>query len=294
MLAVELSRRARRPVSLVFTRHEEQLVGGHRAATRQTVRLAADRDGTLVASELDCVIGMGAAGDMVPPVHGPAMFTYASANAHAMRFPVKLNLRPVNAFRGPGYVEGTTALRAGDRRARRRARARSARAAPAAARRPRPGQRPAVLGEVAAGVLRPRGGALGLGRPRGAARARRGRTGCCAGSAARRRSGSARRGRPSECTIRIGADGIATVVTGIQDIGTGTLTGAQIVAAEELGLPLEQHPRRRRRHAPERASAGRGRLGHDRERHAGGARGGGERAPRAARARRRALRDLAR
>ena len=46
---------------------------------------------------------------MVPPVHGPAMFTYASANAHAMRFPVKLNLRPVNAFRGPGYVEGTTA-----------------------------------------------------------------------------------------------------------------------------------------------------------------------------------------
>ena len=51
---------------------------------------------------------MGAAGHMLPPVHGPAMFTYKSPNAHAMRFPVKLNLLPVNAFRGPGYVEGTT------------------------------------------------------------------------------------------------------------------------------------------------------------------------------------------
>ena len=31
----------------------------------------------------------------------------------------------------------------------------------------------------------------------------------------------------------------ASVITGIQDIGTGTLTGARIVAAEELGLPLD-------------------------------------------------------
>ena len=67
VLAVELSRRARRPVSLVLSRHEEQLVGGHRAATRQTVRLAADRDGTLVASELDARDRDGRAGHMVPP-----------------------------------------------------------------------------------------------------------------------------------------------------------------------------------------------------------------------------------
>ena len=46
-------------------------------------------------------------------------------------------------------------------------------------------------------------------------------------------------GPPSHATVRLDAEGHAFVVTGIQDIGTGTLTGAQIVAAEELGLPLD-------------------------------------------------------
>jgi xanthine dehydrogenase YagR molybdenum-binding subunit len=45
-------------------------------------------------------------------------------------------------------------------------------------------------------------------------------------------------GPPSHATVRLDAQGNATVVTGIQDIGTGTYTSAQIVAAEELGLPL--------------------------------------------------------
>ena len=46
-------------------------------------------------------------------------------------------------------------------------------------------------------------------------------------------------GPPSHATVRLDAEGHAYVVTGIQDIGTGTLTSAQIVAAEELGLPLD-------------------------------------------------------
>jgi len=45
-------------------------------------------------------------------------------------------------------------------------------------------------------------------------------------------------GPPSHATVRLDAEGHAHVVTGIQDVGTGTLTGAQVVAAEELGLPL--------------------------------------------------------
>ena len=66
-------------------------------------------------------------------------------------------------------------------------------------------------------------------------------------------------GPPSHATVRLDADGHAYVVTGIQDIGTGTLTSAQIVAAEELGLPLDSRPRRRRRHRP-RTSTGRWRA----------------------------------
>ncbi len=46
-------------------------------------------------------------------------------------------------------------------------------------------------------------------------------------------------GPPAQATIRLDRAGRALVMTGIQDIGTGTLTGARIVAAEELGLPLE-------------------------------------------------------
>src|SRR5205085_7291483 len=40
--------------------------------------------------------------------------------------------------------------------------------------------------------------------------------------------------------IRLGADGRATVVTAMQDIGTGSKTAMQQIAAEELGLPLER------------------------------------------------------
>jgi CO/xanthine dehydrogenase Mo-binding subunit len=239
LVATEISRRLRRPVSAIMTRHEEQIVGGHRAATQQTVRLAATAAGDLVASEVDCVIGMGASnGMMVPAVHGPAMYTYASPNAHAMRFPVKLNLRAVNAFRAPGFVEGTTAYEQ-------------------------------AIDELAAALgsdpldLRRR---LHVDHDQGSGRPYSGKSLLACYDRAAQLAGWAQRdelranssdglsrglgcatqmwfgsaGPAAECTIRIGADGVATVVTGIQDIGTGTLTSAQIVAAEELGLPLDR------------------------------------------------------
>jgi xanthine dehydrogenase YagR molybdenum-binding subunit len=46
-------------------------------------------------------------------------------------------------------------------------------------------------------------------------------------------------GPPSYAWIRVGSDGRATVVTAMQDIGTGTKTAIAQIAAEELGLPLE-------------------------------------------------------
>ena len=47
-------------------------------------------------------------------------------------------------------------------------------------------------------------------------------------------------GPPSYAGVRIGADGRATVVTAMQDIGTGTGTAMAQIAAEELGLPLDR------------------------------------------------------
>jgi xanthine dehydrogenase YagR molybdenum-binding subunit len=46
-------------------------------------------------------------------------------------------------------------------------------------------------------------------------------------------------GPPSYAWVRVGSDGRATVVTAMQDIGTGTRTAMAQIAAEELGLPLE-------------------------------------------------------
>jgi xanthine dehydrogenase YagR molybdenum-binding subunit len=47
-------------------------------------------------------------------------------------------------------------------------------------------------------------------------------------------------GPPSYAWVRVGSDGRAHVVTGGQDIGTGTSTALAQIAAEELGLPLER------------------------------------------------------
>ena len=46
-------------------------------------------------------------------------------------------------------------------------------------------------------------------------------------------------GPPSYAWIRVGSDAHATVVTAMQDIGTGSRTAMAMIAAEELGIPLE-------------------------------------------------------
>ena len=292
MLAVELSRRAHRPVSLVLTRHEEQLAGGHRAAHAPdgAARRAARRDARRLRGRLRDRDGLGR-------LHGAAGARPGDVRVRRRErardaLPREAQPAPVERLPRPGLRRGHDRLRAGDRRARRRARARPARAAPAAARRPRPGLGQALLDQARcwpATTAPPR-------CPAGRSATRCARTAATAslrglGCATQIWFGSA--GPASECSIRIGADGIATVVTGIQDIGTGTLTSAQIVAAEELGLPLDRVRVVGGDTRPEVRSPAAARLGHHRERHARRARRGGQRAPRAARARRRALRDLA-
>ena len=46
-------------------------------------------------------------------------------------------------------------------------------------------------------------------------------------------------GPPSYAWTRVGSDGRVTVITAMQDIGTGTRTAMAQIAAEELGIPLE-------------------------------------------------------
>src|SRR5205823_6077375 len=45
---------------------------------------------------------------------------------------------------------------------------------------------------------------------------------------------------PGYAWVKLNGDGTADVVTGTQDIGTGTRTGLTQIAAEELGMPMDQ------------------------------------------------------
>ena len=238
LAAAELSRITGRPVRLVNDRHAEQLDGGRRCGD------AADRTGSARratarsprSTPTRCV-AMGQGGWALP-VLSPARTLYRCADVRALSFPARTNLRAQNAFRAPGVMEGTTAFEQAMDELALALEHRSARAAPPQPRRRRPGQRPAVLEQAAARLLRPRRRARRLGRAR-ASCGRRSGDGLLRGMGCATQIWWGGGGPPSHATVRLDADGHAAVVTGIQDIGTGTLTGAQIVAAEELGLPLD-------------------------------------------------------
>jgi CO/xanthine dehydrogenase Mo-binding subunit len=237
LLAAELARAAGRPVRLALGRHEEQVVGGRRAWTRQTVTLGARRDGTLTAIELAAVVDMGVGG-WIFPVAEPVLSIYRCENVHAMVFPVRTSLRAQNAFRAPGVVEGVTVLeQAMDELA------------------DALGLDPLELRRLNH-VERDQGSGLPYSSKR--LLACYDRAAELAGWESRdalrnphpdgllRGMGCASQiwwgggGPPAHATVRLDSEGRALVTTGIQDIGTGTLTTARIVAAEELGLPLQR------------------------------------------------------
>ncbi len=237
ILAAELARVTGRPVRLVNDRRAEQLDGGRRAWTRQTVKLGAASDGTMVAVEAAAVVSMGQGG-WTFPVNEPALTLYAIENAHAMLFPLKTNLRAQNAFRAPGVTEGTAvfeqavdelalALDLDPLELRRRNHVDHDQRSGL----PYSGKnllacydRAAELAGWSARDLLREPHSDGLLRGMGCA------TQIWWGGG----------GPPAHATVRLDAAGHAIVTTGIQDIGTGTLTTARIVAAEELGLPLDR------------------------------------------------------
>jgi CO/xanthine dehydrogenase Mo-binding subunit len=236
LLAAELARRTGHPVRLVNDRHAEQLDGGRRAWTRQSVRLGARRDGTIVAVDADAVIDQGRGG-WVPPVLVPALTLYRCENARALTFPLRTNRRAQNAFRAPGVVEGTACFEqavdelagalgldplelrrlnhvdvdqaSGDPYSSKQLLACYDRAAELAAW----SERDSLRGPQPDGLLRGMGCASQIWWGGG--------------------------GPPAHASVRLDADAQARVVTGIQDIGTGTYTTARVVAAQELGLPVE-------------------------------------------------------
>jgi CO/xanthine dehydrogenase Mo-binding subunit len=231
-VAAELAKRTGRPVRCALTRREENTAAGNRNATLQKLKIGAMSDGTIVALGGEFVNAVGWSG-WTAGTDGPMRMLYACDNVRTVLYGAKVNTPPMKAFRAPGFVEGTFGLEC-------------------------------LIDEVAAKLeldpleLRRKNYAgSNDGTPyssknlmecyalaqkhwdrRDEVRARSDRTW-------KRGVGMASQiwygggGPPSYAWTRVSSDGRITVVTAMQDIGTGTRTAMAQIAAEELGVPLE-------------------------------------------------------
>jgi CO/xanthine dehydrogenase Mo-binding subunit len=233
-VAAELARRTGRAVRCALTRREEHIAAGNRNATIQRYMIGARSDGTLTALGGEFVNAVGADG-WVAMTEGPLWMLYECPNVKATTHGAKLNLPPAKAFRAPGFVEGTFGLECAlDELAakleldplelRRRNHADS-----------EPGGDRPYSGKNLIECYRraePHWERRHEVRSRSTGAVKRG-----VGMASQIWFGGG--GPPSYAWIRVGSDAHATVVTAGQDVGTGTKTAMAMIAAEELGIPVE-------------------------------------------------------
>jgi xanthine dehydrogenase YagR molybdenum-binding subunit len=221
--AVELSRKAGAPVSLIFDREEEQLASGNRPGTWQRLRMGARRDGALTAISL---LSYGTAGIAAGAgVGNIAQAMYDCPNFEMAQYDVFMHAGPGCAMRAPGNVQGAYAL------------------------------------EQSVDELAEKLGIDPIGlRDRidpSAARREERRIGAARFGWSQRRlpgadAGPVKRGvgmaqsfwpgivqTGASCEVRLQRDGLVEVRSSVQDIGTGIRTVLAQVVAEELGLRPE-------------------------------------------------------
>jgi CO/xanthine dehydrogenase Mo-binding subunit len=233
ILAALLARQAQRPVQLMYDRHEENLAAGNRIPTVQHLKIGAKKDGTLVAIELKATVMIGAYGFNAPMVEGPVQVLYTCPNVHTEILPVFTNTGPARSFRGPGYVEGSFPLESlMDELADRlkidpiQLRLKNYSTRDQRTNRPYSAKH---LDECY------RKGAEMIGWKAGQNNRRKEGTKCRGiGMASQTWGGGG--GPPAYAWVRINSDGSVEVITGSQDIGTGTRTVMAQIAAEELGI----------------------------------------------------------
>ena len=237
VLAALLSRATRRPVRLFLDRTEENLAAGNRALSRQYLKIGAKKDGTLVALDFISYAATGAAAGWVPSVSGPVREMYECRNVRARDYGVLTNTGPMAAFRAPGYVEGMFALEVLMDEL-----AAKLKMDPLALRihnyaRRLPLNKMLYSSNGLLDAYQEGAQAIDWEKKRKAKKdggpIRRG-----VGMASQIWGGAG--GPPSYADIKIHPDATATIVTGTQDIGTGTKTVLAQIAAEELGLEIEK------------------------------------------------------
>ena len=236
--AVALARKLGRPVRCLVEREGEQMDTGNRSATVQHVTLAARRDGTLVAISADVVIAWGFHGWQA----SPAKIYHELYRCPAVRTSetfVYLNTGPMDSFRAPGHVEGAFGLECAMD-----ALAHALGMDPLELRRHNYAERDHekdrrysakhldscyTEGAARFGWTERRASAA-------ATRTQRHRIRRGVGMASQ--IWGAGGGPPAYATVRVNPDGTVEVLTGTQDLGTGSRTILAQIAAESLGVRL--------------------------------------------------------
>lgn len=108
-VAALLARRTGRPVRCVLDRHGEQVDTGHRPEARIHVTLGAAADGRLTAIVAESEVTMGVAGWEAPPT-AILHELYACENVKTTDVFAWVHSQAMAAFRAPGHVEGAFAL----------------------------------------------------------------------------------------------------------------------------------------------------------------------------------------
>jgi xanthine dehydrogenase YagR molybdenum-binding subunit len=239
-VAAALARKTGRPVRCVLDREGEQVDSGNRSATIQRVTLAAKHDGTLTAITVEATIPLGIGGWQA----GAAKIyheLYACPNVRSSETFVFTNAGPMTSFRAPGHVEGAFGLECAMD-----ALARELRMDPLELRRRNYAESDQEKGRAYSDKRLD--ACYRLGAERFGWSGRRGSAGSNTERSSRHRF---RRGRgmaclvwsagggpPAYATVRLNPDGTVEVLTGSQDLGTGSRTVLAQIAAEAIGARI--------------------------------------------------------
>ncbi len=236
VIAALLARRASRPVKLMLSREETMLCVGNRPNAKMTVKAGVKKDGTLTALQLTNVYTPGAYSSMAT-VGFLFQELYKCPNVLVTESGVYTNVGRARAFRAPGFPTAAWALE----------------------------QMMDMLAEKI--NMDPVGIRLknftDVSQSRKLPYSSAGLKDCLIEGARKFGWNEARAGKkdsshikrgfgvaaglwmmgsggpPYTAEIRMFSDGGVTIKTGAMDLGTGTKTAACMVAAEELGVPLE-------------------------------------------------------
>jgi CO/xanthine dehydrogenase Mo-binding subunit len=236
VMAALLARKCSRPVKLMLTREETMLAVGNRPNAKMTLKAGVKKDGTLTALQLTNVNTPGAYSSMAT-VGFLVQELYKCPNISVLETGVYTNAGRARAFRAPGFPTGAWSLeqmmdmlaeKIGmdpvEFRLKNFTDVSNWRRMPYSS---------AGLKDCLIEGAKKFGWKEARANKNSSDRIKRG-FGMAAGLWI---LGSG--GPPYTAEVRMFSDGGVTLKTGAMDLGTGTKTGACMVAAEELGIPLE-------------------------------------------------------